>query len=39
MPSVAMPRHGDPRVDAATKARYKAFFENHVTGLRPHGVE
>jgi hypothetical protein len=42
LPSVAMLRHHDRRIDSATKARYKAFLEKKVSGLRfpdlPEGI-
>lgn len=34
LPSVAMLRHRDGRIDTATKARYKAVLEKKVSGLR-----
>jgi hypothetical protein len=33
LPSVAMLRHRDGRLDGTTKTRYKAFLEKHVSGL------
>jgi hypothetical protein len=33
LPSVAMLRHRDSRLDATTKTRYKAFLEKRVSGL------
>ncbi len=33
LPSVAMLRHRDGRLDATTRNRYKAFLEKHVSGL------
>lgn len=34
MPSVALLRHRDERIDELTKERYKAFLEKRVAGLR-----
>lgn len=33
-PSVAMLRHGDSRIQKATKARYRAFLERRIPGLK-----
>src|ERR1700738_5332216 len=33
LPSVAMLRHRDDRLDRTTKARYKTFLEKNVSGL------